>query len=181
MVIMVRLLQDSNEKTYKMPSREADSRQIVNAAHYYHFRCIHKGKNKIRYIFQPQIFKNTCNINRNKCIPISVNVYCYIFLSSSSYSCYEESLPTHKESLLGWGISCLLLTSEVNIWPRVGQTKISLPRPHLQWLIQRWACDPSLANQGLFCHSNKKKPFVGVNWWVSWVWGCQQFLLFIEK
>lgn len=74
-----------------------------------------KEKNKIRYIFQPQILKNTCNINRNKGIPISVNIYCYILLSSSSYSYYKESLPTHRESLLGWGISCLPLTPEVNI------------------------------------------------------------------
>lgn len=96
---MVRLQKESN-KTYKMSGKEVDSRQIANATHYYHFRCIHKGKNKTRYIYQPQILKNTCSIYRNKCIAISVDIYCYIFLSSSSsYFCYEKSLPIHGKSL----------------------------------------------------------------------------------
>lgn len=34
-----------------MPNREANSRQITNAAHYYYFKCIHKGENKTGYIF----------------------------------------------------------------------------------------------------------------------------------
>ena len=34
-----------------MPSREANNRKITNATHYYHFKSIHKGENKIGYIF----------------------------------------------------------------------------------------------------------------------------------
>lgn len=41
---MVRLLQNSNEKTYKMPGREVDNRQGANATCYYNVKLIHKGK-----------------------------------------------------------------------------------------------------------------------------------------
>lgn len=41
---MVRLLQNSNEKTYKMPGREVDNRQRANATCYYNVKVIHKGE-----------------------------------------------------------------------------------------------------------------------------------------
>lgn len=41
---MVRLLQNSNEKTYKMPGREVDNRQRANATSDYNVKLIHKGK-----------------------------------------------------------------------------------------------------------------------------------------
>lgn len=89
---MVSLLQDSNEKICKMPSRAADRRQVASATYYCHFKRINKG-GKNGYILQHQILKNKYNIYRNKCTAVSVKIYWGMFLSSSSsYSlCYEES------------------------------------------------------------------------------------------
>lgn len=135
-VMMVRLPRIQMRKHIKCLAE----RQIAgNTTYYHHFKCIHKGeKTKLHTFFIPRpLLTNTCNIYRNKCTAISANIYCCIFLSSSSFQsfCYEESLPIGGDCLprIGWlGIPCSPLTLEVSIWPRVRKTSIpSEP----QWLV----------------------------------------------
>ena len=152
-VMMVRLPRIQMRKHIKCLAE----RQIAgNTTYYHHFKCIHKGeKTKLHTFFIPRpLLTNTCNIYRNKCTAISANIYCCIFLSSSSFQsfCYEESLPIGGDCLPRIGYTLFPLNPGGK---HMTQSQKNFHTLRTTVIGRRWACDPSFTNQGLLCHSNK--------------------------